>query len=125
MSSERSDTSVFGCAIGGAYEAGDQMLICAIRPGMGQQTGVHCIGDGALRVREQADRVSGGQGSFLTDFYHLCGYLSDASEVCSRSDFPEFFNRQKKPAKDGRMTEVLRRMKPYTERFPYTVTTLL
>jgi hypothetical protein len=59
--------------------------------------------------------ISGGQGSFPTDFYHLCGYLSDASEVCSRSDFPAFSDRQKKPAKDGRMTEVLRRMKPYTE----------
>jgi hypothetical protein len=57
-------TSVSGCAIGGADEAGDQMFSCAIRPGMGQQTGVHCIGDGAPWVREQADRSIRRTGQF-------------------------------------------------------------
>jgi len=47
------------------------MYGCAIRSGMGQKTKVHRIGDGAPWVREQTDRVSGGQGTFLTDFYHL------------------------------------------------------
>jgi hypothetical protein len=89
-------TSVFGCTLGSPDAAGDRMYGCAIRSGMGQKTKVHCIGDGAPWVREQTDRVFGGQGTFLIDFYHLCGYLSDASEVCSRSDFPAFFNRQKR-----------------------------
>jgi hypothetical protein len=105
-------TSVFGCTPGSPDEAGDRMYGCAVRSGMGQKTKVHCIGDGAPRIREQTDRVSGGQGSFLIGFYHLCGYLSDASEVCSHSDF---FNRQKQLAKDGRPAEVLRQMKPYSE----------
>ncbi len=74
------------------------------------KTKVHRIGDGAPRVREQTDRVSGGQGTFPTDFYHPCGYLSDASAVCSRSDFPAFLQ----PAKEERMTEVPGRMKPYS-----------
>ncbi len=107
-------TPVFGCTPGSPDGAGDRMYGCAIRSGMGQKTEVHCIGDGARWVSEQTGRVSGGQGTFLTDFYHLCGYLSDASAVCSRSDFPAFFNRQKQPAEEGRMTEVLRRMKPYS-----------
>jgi hypothetical protein len=91
------------------------MLSCAIRSGMGQNTKVHCVGDGAPWVADRCYRVFGGQGSFLIDFYHLCGYLSDASEVCSRRNSSAFFNVQKGLVKDGRMTEVLRRMKPYTE----------
>ncbi len=108
-------SSVFGCTLGGTDEAGDQMFGCAIRSGMGHKTEVHCIGDGAPRISEQADRVFGEQGSYLIGFYHLCDYLSDASEVCSRSDFPTFFNRQKRLAKEGQMTEILRSMRPYTE----------
>ncbi len=106
---------VFGCTLGGPDEAGDGLLNCAIRAGMGQKTKVHCIGDGAAWIINQTDRVFGSQADYLIDFYHLCSYLSDASEVCSRSDFPTFFNRQKQIAKEGRMTEVLRRMKPHTE----------
>jgi len=107
-------TSVSGCTIGSPDEAGEQMLSCAIRSGMGPDTKVHCVGDGAPRVADQCYRVFGGQGTFLTDFYHLCGYLSDASEVCSRPDSSAFLNELKQPAKEGRMTEVIGQMKPYT-----------
>jgi hypothetical protein len=108
-------TSVFGCTLGSPDEAGDRLFGCAIRSGMGQNTKIHCVGDGAPWVREQTDRVFGEQGTFLIDFYHLCGYLSDASEVCSRMNFSAFFNSQKQLAKEGRMTEVIGQMKPYSE----------
>jgi len=108
-------SSVFGGTAGSPDETGDYLLNCAIRSGMGQKTEVHCVGDGAPRIADQIDRVFGEQGSFLTDFYHLCGYLSDASEVCSRPDFTAFFNEQKQLAREGRMRELLIRMKPYTE----------
>jgi hypothetical protein len=68
-------TSVSGCAIGGADEAGDQMFSCAIRPGMGQQTGVHCIGDGAPRVREQADRVSPADRAVFRLIFIICAVI--------------------------------------------------
>lgn len=108
-------TSVFGYTIGKPDDAGDQMLDCAIRSGMGQNTKVHCVGDGAPWIREQAERVFGEQGTFLIDFYHLCGYLSDASEVCPHYDSPAFFSELRQLAEEGRMTEVLGRMKPYAE----------
>jgi hypothetical protein len=91
------------------------MLSCAIRSGLGQKTRVHCVGDGAAWIAEQTDRVFGEQGSFLIDFYHLCGYLSDASEICLPSDPDVFFRRQKELVKEGRMTEAVSRMRPYTE----------
>lgn len=106
---------VFGCTLGSTDDAGDIMLSCAILSGMGQKTGVHCVGDGAAWIAEQTDRVFGEQGSFLIDFYHLCGYLSDASGVCSPSDPDNFFNRQKHPVKEGQITEAVSRMRPYAE----------
>ncbi len=106
---------VFGCTLGDTDEAGDILLSCAIRSGMGQKTGVHCVGDGAPRIAGQTDRVFGLQGSFLTDFYHLCGYMSDASAVCSPSDPDAFFNRQKQLVKEGRLSEAVSRMRTYTE----------
>jgi Uncharacterised protein family (UPF0236) len=109
---------VFGCTIGSTDDAGDILLSCAIRSGMGQKTGVHCVGDGAPWIAEQTDRVFGGQGSFLIDFYHLCEYLSDASEACSPSAPDVFFTGQKQLVKEGRMTEAVSRMQPYTEPAP-------
>lgn len=106
---------VSGCTLGSTDDAGDILLSCAIRSGMGQKTEVHCVGDGAPRIAGQTDRVSGVQGSFLIDFYHLCGYLSDASGVCSPSDPDPFFRRQKQLVKEGRLSEAVSRMRAYTE----------
>lgn len=108
-------SSVFGCTLGSTDETGDIMLSSAIRSGMGQKTEVHCVGDGATWIAEQTDRVFGGQGSFLIDFYHLCDYLSDASGVCSPSDPDNFFNGLKCLVKEGGMTEAVSRMRPCIE----------
>jgi len=59
--------------------------------------------------------VFGEQGSFLIDFYHLCGYLSEASEVCSRRNSAAFSNERKQSAKEGRMTEIIRQIGAHTE----------
>ena len=106
---------VFGCTLGDTDTAGDIMLSCAIRSGMGHRTEVHCVGDGAPWIAEQTGRVFGEQGSFLIDFYHLCDYLADASAVCSPRGPDVFFNMQKCLVKEGRMTEAVSRMQPYTE----------
>ena len=100
---------------GSPDEAGDRMLSCAIRSGMGQNTEVHCVGDGAPWIAEQTDRVFGEQGRFLIDFYHLCGYLSDASAACCPSDPDAFFTEQKHFVKEGRITEAVSRMQFYAE----------
>jgi hypothetical protein len=106
---------VFGGTLGSTDETGDILLSCAIRSGMGQKTEVHCVGDGAPWIAQQTDRVFGEQGGFLIDFYHLRDYLSDASGVCSPSASDVFFTGQKQLVKEGRMTEAVNRMRPYTE----------
>jgi len=106
---------VFGCTLGGPDEAGDGLLNCAIRSGMGQKTKVHCIGDGAPWIADQIDRVFGVHADFLIDFYHLCEYLSCASEACSPDNPSAFFTGQKQLMKEGRITTALRQLKPYIE----------
>lgn len=108
-------TSVFGCTMGNPDEAGYQMLSCAVLSGMGQKTEVHCIGDGAPWIAGQVNRVFGGQGGFLIDFYHLCDYLSDAARICSPHNATAFFIRQKQLLKEGQIAEALERMNPYIE----------
>ena len=74
---------VFGATMGSTREAGDQLAHCAIRAGAGQQTKVHCLGDGAPWIAEQVSRVFGLQGEYLIDFYQLSEYLAAAAEHCA------------------------------------------
>jgi len=106
---------VSGCTLGGADEAGDGLLNCAIHAGMGHKTKVHCIGDGAAWIVNQTDRVFGSQADYLIDFYHLCEYLSCAAEVCAHDDPSVFFTKQKQLMKEGYVSEVLTELRTYIE----------
>jgi len=63
--------------------------------GIGQNSKLHCVGDGALCIYEQLDRVFGTQAGFLIDFYHLCDYLAAASNRCA-PDHPSVWLEQQK-----------------------------
>lgn len=106
---------VFGCTLGGPEEAGDQLLNCAIRSGIGQTTRVHCVGDGAQWIADQVDRVFGKQGEFLIDFYHLCDYLSAASTICAPDDQGACFMQYKHLMQDNQVSAVLEDLKPHIE----------
>lgn len=112
---EGSVNPFFGCTLGSPNEAGDHLLNCAIRSGLGQDTKVHCVGDGAPWIAGQADRVFGEQGGFLIDFYHLCDYLFSASKSCAPDDYPNFFERQKQLMKENQVSAVLGELKPHIE----------
>lgn len=96
--------------MGDPDEAGNHWLSCAIEQGMNRQTTIHCVSDGASWIASQADRVFAGQGNFLVDFYHLCGYLADAAKECSNGDEEkrkEWFDQQKARMKSGDHASVL------------------
>ena len=98
---------VLGGTLGSADMAGDQLYDCAVRAGFGEQTKVHCVGDGAPWIKEQVERVFGGQGVFLIDFYHLCDYLAAASKSCFPEDPSGWLSEQKERLKAGLTNEVL------------------
>lgn len=106
---------VFGGTMGSADEAGDQWFYSAIRAGLGENTKAHCVGDGARWIADQVDRVFGKGTGYLIDFYHLCEYLSPASEKCSAKDPKKWMDEQKENLKQGSVDKVLQALSPHLE----------
>jgi hypothetical protein len=99
--------------LGGADEAGDQLKHCAVQAGMGKNTTVHCVGEGAPWIADQVERVFGAQGHFVVDFYPLCDYVSAAATRCAPEAPRRWFEEQKQRLKQGRVDEVLAALYPH------------
>lgn len=108
-------TPYFGCTLGGPDDAGDCLMNCAVRSGLGRNTEVHGVGDGAPWIFRRIDRVFGGRAGYLVDFYHLCEYLSSASKVCAPDDYSDFFSGLKQLMRENRSADVLEKLKPHIE----------
>lgn len=66
---------------GSVNVVGEGLSVIGKRAGFGERTKVHCLGDGAIWVREQMERAFGCQMEFMIDFFHLCDYLSGAADI--------------------------------------------
>jgi hypothetical protein len=108
-------TPQFAATLGGPDEAGDQLKHCAIQAGMGKNTTVHWVGDGAPWIADQVERVFGAQGHFLVDFYHLCDYVGAAAKSCAPAAPGPWFEAQKQRLKQGQLDEVLAALSPHQE----------
>jgi hypothetical protein len=106
---------IFGSTLGGVDEAGAQMLHIVIRLGLGADTFVHEVGDGAPWIATQIDTLLGEPGRFLLDFYHVCDYLADASHVCAPNDPKVWMEQQKRRLKQNHFRAVLKALKPFQE----------
>ena len=105
----------FGVTFGSVDEAGEQLLGAAIKAGLGQQTYVHGVGDGAPWIAEQIDKRLGKPGAYLIDFYHLCEYLAAASIVCAPTDATAWLKQQKQRLKRNHCQAVLNALRPFLE----------
>ena len=108
-------TPHFAATLGGPDEAGEQLKHCALQAGLGKNTTVHCVGDGAPWIAGQVERVFGAQGGFLVDFYHLCEYVGAAAKSCAPEAPEPWFEAQKQRLKQGRVDEVLAALSPHQE----------
>jgi hypothetical protein len=100
----------FGATLGTVDEAGEQLVSSAIRAGMGIDTRVHGLGDGATWIATQFVRVFGSQATYLIDFYHLCDYLAAASERCASKNPQLWTKQQKQYLKTNQVDSVLAAM---------------
>lgn len=108
-------TPRFGATMGSVEAAGDQLWECAVAAGIGHQTRVHAVGDGAAWIADQVDRTLGTQATYLVDLYHLCDYLAAAAAVVA-SDAPGAWMTEKKTwLKANRWSEVLDTLRPSVE----------
>ncbi len=106
---------VFGATIGSTDDAGAALLDSAIRAGLGEETFVHGVGDGAPWIATQIDNRFGELSRYLLDFYHVCEYLADASHVCSPDHPKVWMNEQKKQLKSNHFSAVLESLNPFRE----------
>lgn len=99
---------------GGVDEAGRWLLDCAQRAGLGVNTLVHALGDGAHWISDQVEQRFGKQGRFTVDFYHVSDYLAAAAKVCS-ADPQAWLRTQQEHLKHNRLTTVLAALAPHLE----------
>ena len=110
-----SSQPTFGVTLGSVDQAGNQLAHSAIRAGLGTQTSVHGVGDGAPWIATQVDRIFQSQATYLIDFYHLCDYLAVASAKCAPQNAQSWMKQQKRRLKLNQVSEVLAALKPHIE----------
>jgi hypothetical protein len=103
-----STTRVYAATLRGGVEvAGRQLLTCAIAAGMGTDSQVHALGDGAVWIADQVAARFGTQGRYTVDFFHVCDYLAEAAKSCAPGDPKTWLELQKKRLKDNDSAAVL------------------
>jgi len=86
--------------------AGSQLLECARRAGAGQQSQIHCVGDGAAWIVRQVKERFGGRANYLIDFYHVSEYLAKAAEAITSAP-DKWRSKQQERLKKNRVEKVL------------------
>jgi hypothetical protein len=103
-----SATRVYGATLcGGVEVAGRQLLGCAIAVGLGANSQVHALGDGAVWIADQVAARFGTQGTYTVDFFHVCDYLAEAAKGCAPDSPKTWLELQKKRLKSNQSTRVL------------------
>ena len=105
----------FGTTFGGVDEAGAQLLNSAIVMGMGSQTHIHGVGDGAPWIALQFEKQFGEQSNYLLDFFHLSEYLAAASQVCAPEAAAQWLKTQQSCLKTNQVALVLAALEPFLE----------
>ena len=101
-------TRVYGATLRGGVEVtGRQLLGCAIAAGMGTDSQVHPLGDGAVWIADQVAARFGTQGRYTVDFFHVCDYLAEAAKGCAPGETKTWLELQKKRLKNNDSAVVL------------------
>lgn len=105
----------YRASMGSVDEAGKQWKACVVEAGGGDNTELHCLGDGAQWIVKQAVKQFGEKAKFLVDFYHLSDYLGAASEKIGAVEGKSWFRQAQLKMKQNEWTEVLGEIRDYVE----------
>jgi len=100
---------------GSTDDAGESLLCCAIKAGLGKNTYLHGVGDGASWIASQFEDKFGTQGHYLIDFFHVCEYLEAASKSCCDINPKGWVDEQKKHLKNNDFKIVINNLAPFIE----------
>jgi hypothetical protein len=109
-------TPRLGATMGQAEEAGAVWLDCVKRAGGGTETKIHCVGDGASWIIEQARQRFQEQGDYLLDFYHVSEYLAAAESVIAEGKTKQWLEKQQSRLKANRVEEVVEELVVHLEK---------
>ena len=99
-------------------QAGWRMRQVALDAGMGRQTKVHALGDGAVWIEEKVRTHFGERSSYLIDFCHLCEYLAAAVQQAPIQNKPTDLGRVKALAKKGQLATLCQWFQKWMEPEP-------
>jgi Uncharacterised protein family (UPF0236) len=108
-------TPRFAATMAEAQQAGAVWLDCVKRAGAGAQTQIHCVGDGAAWIIEQAQQRFGEQGSYLIDFYHVSEYLAAAGAVIVGAKANNWMEKQQSRLKENRVALIIEELRRHLE----------
>ncbi len=110
-----SATPHYGASLGSAELAGALWAQTARAAGLGPQTQVHGVGDGAGWILTQFGEQFGPQGTYLVDFYHTSEYLAAAALIAQPKNPIGWRRRQQGRLLENNVSAVLRALEPHRE----------
>ncbi len=108
-------TSLYGATLGNLTVASWLWRDTARAAGLGANTRVHGVGDGAPWIVEKFQENFGAQGRYLLDFYHVSQYLAAAALVIKPKNPKRWRQRQQVRLLENKATRVLRALQPHRE----------
>ena len=110
-----SATPCYGARLGSAELAGALWVQTARAAGLGPQTRVHGLGDGAGWILTQFGEQFGPQGTSLVDFYHTSEYVAAAAGVAQPKNPVRWRRRQQGRLLENKVSAVLRSLEKHRE----------
>jgi hypothetical protein len=108
-------TPRFAATMAEAEQAGAVWLDCVKRAGAGVESKIHCVGDAAPWIIEQARQRFKEQGGYLIDFYHVSQYLAGAGAVIAGSKAKAWLKQQQSRLQDNRVARIIEELLPHVE----------
>ncbi len=108
-------TALYGASLGSAETASWLWRATAQSAGLGDQTRVHGVGDGAPWIVAKFQENFGEQGRYLLDFYHVSEYLAAAATVIKPKHPKRWRQRQQGRLLENKVAGVLRALQPHRE----------
>lgn len=105
----------FAATLGDVAAAGAGLAICLARAGGGEQSRLHCVGDGAKWIVDQVEARFGERAEYLIDFYHVSEYLARAAVAIAGAEAERWRRERQEDLRENRALRVLGALKPHLE----------
>ncbi len=113
---------VYGATFGTVQIAGLLWRQVAEAAGLGLQTRVHGLGDGATWIvntfQEQFGAGKDSRATYTVDFHHVSDYLAAAAQVVAPKRNKDWLHEQQELLLQNKVSEVLRTLEPHLEPAP-------